>query len=120
MVAWVSVEALLLYIIVFISLFLSLMAVVYAYRLSRITGLFSAWILLIAALALTALEDIAFFGSVVFVSYSKLETQVQTYTWGSFLFEFLILVCIPLLFFSSMYRLHHIFRLQKSGERQSG
>jgi len=114
MVAWVAVEVTMLYFIVALSLVLSVLAVIFAFRLSKITGLFGAWALLIAGLALTAFEDFAYFGSVIFVTYSKVETLVETYTWGSWLFAGLILIAIPALFFSSMYELHIIFRAQRS------
>ncbi|MGH9921039.1 MAG: hypothetical protein ACRD6W_19495 [Nitrososphaerales archaeon] len=110
MVAWVTLEVALLYAIVVASFALSLLAVAFAYRLSRITGLFGAWSLLIAGLGLTAFEDFAYFGSVIFVSYGKVETIVEGYTWGTFIFAGLILLAIPILFFGSMYKLHSIFR----------
>ena len=114
MTDWFPTEAALLYAMVVVSLALSVLAVVFAFRLSRITGLFGAWSLLIVGLALTAFEDLAYFSSVVFVTYSKVITLVQSYTWGSFLFAGLILLAIPAAFFGSMYKLHHIFRAQKA------
>jgi hypothetical protein len=84
--------------------------VVFAYRLSRLTGIFAAWGFLIAALALTSFEDFAFFSSVIFVSYKNVETTVESYNIGSFLFVVLILVAIPGLFFVSMYKLHGLFK----------
>jgi hypothetical protein len=114
MVASVEVEVAALYTIVVVSLALSVLAVFFAYRLSRTTGLFGAWTLLIAGLALTAFEDFAYFGSVVFVSYSKVEVLVEGYTAGSWLFAGLILIAIPALFFASMFRLHSIFTAQKA------
>jgi hypothetical protein len=113
----VTLEAALLYSIVVASFGLSLLAVAFAYRVSRLTGLFSAWALLIAALVLTAFEDFAYFGSVIFVSYSKVETLVEGYSWGTFIFAGLILIAIPALFFCSMYKLHSVFELQKSRSR---
>ena len=114
MVAWVTLEVALLYTIVAVSFAVSLLAVVFAYRLSRVTGLFGAWALLIAGLGLTAFEDFAYFGSVIFVGYSRVETIVQGYSWGTFLFAGLILIAIPALFFSSMFKLHTIFKAQKN------
>jgi hypothetical protein len=114
MAAWVPVEVAALYTIVVVSFALSILAVAFAYRLSRTTGLFGAWALLIAGLALTAFEDFAYFGSVVFVSYSKVEVLVEGYSWGTFLFAGLILIAIPALFFASMFRLHSIFKAQKA------
>lgn len=114
MVSLLEVETVMLYLIVVASFVLSVMAVVFAYRLSRITGLFSAWTMLIAGLGLTAFEDFAFFGSVIFVSYDKVEAIVQGYTWGSFLFALLILVAIPALFFLSMFRMHSTFRAHRN------
>jgi hypothetical protein len=102
-----------LYGIVVASFAFSIMAVVFAYRLSRITGLFSAWVMLIIGLGLTAFEDFAYFGSVIFVGYSKVETLVQGYTLGTFIFAGLILLAIPALFFASMFKMHAIFRAQK-------
>jgi hypothetical protein len=96
------------------SFVLSLLAVVFAYRLSRITGLFRAWAFLIGGLALTTFEDFAYFGSVIFVSYSKVLSTVETFTFGTFLFAAVILVGIPGLFFASMYKLHGLFKAQRN------
>lgn len=112
MIAWVTFEVALLYTIVVASLAVSLLAVTFAFRLSRVTGLFGAWALLIAGLGLTAFEDFAYFGSVIFVSYGRVETIVEGYSWGTFLFAGLILLAIPALFFSAMYKLHSIFKAQ--------
>jgi hypothetical protein len=114
--AWLALEVASIYAIVVVSLFLSLLAIAFAYRLSRITGLFSAWVLLIAGLALTSFEDFAFFSSVIFVGYGKVQALVETYTWGSFLFILLILIGIPLLFALSMYKLHALFRAQRKSD----
>jgi len=114
----VFLEVALLYGIVVASFGLSLLAVAYAYRLSRITGLFGAWTLLMAGLALTAFEDFAYFGSVIFVSYSKVETIVEGYNWGTFIFAGLILLAIPALFFASMYKLHSIFRARNRASQE--
>ncbi len=110
---WVTIGVAALYAIVVLSFACSILAVLFAYRLSRITGLFGAWLLMIAALALTAFEDFAYFGSVVLVSYSKVQGTVETFTPGSFLFAALILVAIPGLFFGAMYKLHGMFKSQK-------
>lgn len=107
------IEAAVLYGMVVISLGLSVLAVAFAFRLSRITGLFGAWSLLIVGLGLTVFEDLAYFSSVVFVSHSELIKLVQTYSAGSFFFAGLILLAIPAAFFGSMYKLHHIFRAQR-------
>jgi hypothetical protein len=115
MLTWVGFEAALLYTIVIISFVMSLLAVVFAYMLSRMTGLFRAWILLIGALVLTAFEDFAYLGSVVFAGYGKVESIAGAYTWGSFLFSGLILVGIPAMFFGSMYKLHSLFRGRGAG-----
>lgn len=120
MVAWVTFEVALLYAIVAASFVLSLLAVAFAYRVSRITGLFGAWALLIGGLVLTAFEDFAYFGSVIFVSYTKVETIVEGYSWGTFIFAGLILLAIPALFFCSMYKLHSVFKAQKSRSAQTG
>lgn len=119
--SWVAFEAILLYLIVILSLVISILAVFFAYRLSRITGLFGALSLLIAGLALTAFEDFVYFGSVIFASYAKVETAVQGYSLGTFLFSGIVLLGIPCLFFASMYKLHGIFKAQsKAGETPSG
>lgn len=112
MVEWVTIEALTIYVIVVLSFAFSLLAVYFAYRLSRITGRFGAWTLLIAGLALTAFEDFAYFGSVVFSSYASVVKAVEGYTWVSFLLVVLILLAIPALFFGAMYRLHGLFKTQ--------
>ena len=91
----------------------------FAYRLSRTTGSLPLRALLIAGLALTAFEDHAYFGSVVFVSYSRVETLVQGYAWGMFLFAGLILLAIPALFFGSMFKLHAIFKAQKDESEEA-
>jgi hypothetical protein len=109
-VTWVPFEAGLLYTIVAISFVMSILAVTFAYLLSRMTGLFRAWALLIGALVLSAFEDFAYFGSVVFVGYGRVESIVEGYSWGSFLFAGLILVAIPAMFFGSMYKLHSLFK----------
>ncbi len=107
-----------LYVIVILSFALSLLAVTFAYRLSRVTGLFGAWALLIGGLALTAFEDFAYFGSVIFVSYNRVETTVESFNAGTMLFAILILLGIPSLFFFSMYKLHGLFKAlnKKSNE----
>lgn len=114
MVPDIALEVAALYSIVIVSFALSILSVLFAYRLSRITGLFSAWTLLIAGLALTAFEDFAFFGSVIFVGYGKVQTIVEGYTWSSFFFALLILVGIPTLFFLSMFTMHSTFRAHKT------
>lgn len=110
MASWVPLEALGLYALVISSFVFSVLAVLFAYRLSRVTGLFGAWALLIAGLILTAFEDFAFFGSVVFVSFSKVEANVANYSISTALFAMLILMGIPALFFTSMYKLNGLFR----------
>jgi hypothetical protein len=110
MESWVPLAAIGLYALVVFSFALSLMAVLFAYRLSRVTGRFGAWSLLIAGLALTAFEDFLFFGSIVFVSFHQVETTVETYTLGSVLIAVIVLAAIPALFFSSMYKLNQLFR----------
>ena len=110
--SWVPLAAVGLYAIVILSFVLSLLSVIFAYRLSRITGLFSAWALLIGGLALTAFEDFAYFGSVIFVSYSKVLTTLETFTPGTVLIAVLVLVAIPALFFGAMYKLHGLFKAQ--------
>jgi hypothetical protein len=108
--SWVTVGVFGLYAIVILSFALSLLAVIFAYRLSRITGLFSAWALLIGGLALTAFEDFAYFGSVIFVSYSQVEKNVEGFTFGTVLIALIVLVGIPGLFFSAMYKLNGLFK----------
>ena len=107
-----------LYVIVIVSFVFSLLAVIYACRLSRVTGLFGAWALLIGGLVITAFEDFAYFGSVIFVSYSKVETTVESFNIGTMLFAILILLGIPAMFFFSMYKLHGLFKNlhKKSGD----
>jgi hypothetical protein len=95
------------------SFALSILAVFYAFRLSRITGLFGAWTLLIWGLALTGFEDFASFGSVIFLSYSRVENMVSNLSLGSFLFEALILIAPPAFFFGAMYKLHGMFKAQR-------
>jgi hypothetical protein len=116
--SWVPLEAVALYAIVALSFALSLLAVIFAYKLSRITGLFSAWALLIGGLALTAFEDFAYFGSVIFVSYSKVLVTVEAFTFGTFLIAALVLVAIPALFFGAMYKLHSLFAAQRKKPSQ--
>jgi hypothetical protein len=110
---WTLAGVIGIYTIVVLSLILSVLAVFYAYRLSRITGLFSAWTLLIAGLILTSFEDFAYFGTVIFVSYSKVESQAEAFTPGSFSFLTLILICIPALFFGAMFQLYAMFKSQQ-------
>ncbi len=114
---WTSIGVVGLYTVVVASLVLSILAVLFAYRLSRITGFFSAWTLLIAGLILTSFEDFAYFGTVIFVSYNAVRSEVEAFTPGSFSFLTLILVCIPAMFFGAMYQLHGMFKAQqeKSG-----
>jgi hypothetical protein len=111
--AFVSLGIVALYLIVVSSFALSVLAVIFAYRLSRVTGLFGAWALLIGGLAITAFEDFAYFGSVIFVGYSKVQATVETFSIGTFIFAALILLGIPALFFTSMYKLHGLFRATK-------
>jgi hypothetical protein len=111
--AWVPIVAAGLYAIVITSFAFSILAVVYAYRLSRITGLFSAWLLLIGGLAITAFEDFAYFGAVVFAGYSKVLIAAEAATFGSILIALLFLVAIPSLFFGAMYKLHVLFKDQR-------
>lgn len=101
-----------LYAIVVASLVLSILSVFYAYRLSRITGLFSAWTLLIAGLILTTFEDFAYFGIVIFANYDSVTNQVEAFTPGNFSFLTLILICIPAMFFGAMYQLYGMFKSQ--------
>ncbi len=110
---WLSVEAYGVYAIVIVSFSLSILAVLFAFRLSRITGLFGAWTLLIWGLALNGFEDFASFGSVIFVSYTKVQDTVATFTMGGYLFEALILIAPPAFFFGAMYKLHGMFKSQK-------
>jgi hypothetical protein len=105
-----------LYAMVIASFALSILAVFYAFRLSRITGLFGAWTLLIWGLALTGFEDFASFGSVIFLSYNRIEVMVASLSLASFFFEALILIAPPAFFFGAMYKLHGMFKSQK--ERQ--
>jgi hypothetical protein len=110
---WMSIGAVGVYAIVVLSFALSILAVFFALRLSRITGLFGAWTLLIWGLALTGFEDFASFGSVIFLSYNKVQSIVATFTLASFLFEALILIAPPAFFFGAMYKLHGMFKSQK-------
>jgi hypothetical protein len=118
--SWVPAAAVGLYALVVVSFLLSIMAVLFAYRLSRTTGLFGAWALLIAGLALTSFEDFAFFGSIVFVSFSRVEATVEGYTVGTVLFAVIILFGIPALFFSSMYKLNALFRALNANNSRDG
>jgi hypothetical protein len=104
------------YAIVITSFALSILAVYYAFRLSRITGLFGAWTFLIWGLALTGFEDFASFGSVIFLGYNRVVNVAATFSLAGFLFEALILIAPPAFFFGAMYKLHGMFRSQK--ERQ--
>jgi hypothetical protein len=104
------------YAIVLLSFALSILAVFFAFRLSRITGLFGAWTLLIWGLALTGFEDFASFGSVIFLSYSKVQNVVANLSLASFLFEALILIAPPAFFFGAMYKLHGMFKAQKENQ----
>jgi hypothetical protein len=110
----VSILALGLYAIVILSIALSLLAVIFAYRLSKITGLFGAWTMLIAALALTAIEDFFFSGSVIFSGYSKVQNLVEKGTADTFVFTGLFLLAIPALYFGAMYLLYGMFKSQSS------
>jgi hypothetical protein len=118
-ITWISLGLAGLYIIVFCSLTLSLAAVFYAFRLSRITGLFSAWTLLIAGLILTCFTYFAYFGSVIFEQYYEVRATVEGFTPGSFSLLVLILVCTPALFFGAMYQLHGMFKTQKESASES-
>jgi hypothetical protein len=110
---WTFIGTIGVYAIVSLSFALSILAVFFAFRLSRITGLFGAWTLLIWGLALTGFEDFASFGSVIFLSYNKVQNTVATFTLASFLFEALILIAPPAFFFGAMYKLHGMFKSQK-------
>src|SRR5487761_1409752 len=110
---WVSIGAVGVYTIVLVSFSLSILAVFFAFRLSRITGLFGAWTLLIWGLSLMGFEDFASFGSVIFLSYNRVENVVATFSLASFLFEALILIAPPAFFFGAMYKLHGMFKSQK-------
>ena len=116
---WTSFGIAGLYSIVLASLALSILAVIYAYRLSRITGLFSAWTLLIAGLILTSFEDFAYFGTVIFVNFNSLRSEVDAFTVGSFSYLTLVLICIPALFFGAMYQLNGMFRAQQEKAQSS-
>ena len=116
---WLSIGVVGVYAIVILSFALSIFAVFFAFRLSRITGLFGAWTLLIWGLALMGFEDFASFGSVIFVNYNRVQNVVATFTLASFLFEALILIAPPAFFFGAMYKLHGMFKSQKEKQAAS-
>ncbi len=97
-----------IYALVVFSAVFSIGTVYFAYRLSRITGRFGAWTLMITALILVMVENLFFSGSVVLAGPAALENSVSSLAIVTMPLEVVIVLGIPLLFFAAMYKLYRI------------
>ena len=101
------------YIILAVDMVLSLGAVYFAYRLTRITGLFRAWALMIVAVAIVAYDVIASFFGFLMLSVTTVTTlEAALEALGPLKYTADVapgtLLCMVL--FACMYEMHGIMR----------
>ena len=83
----------------------------YAYRLTKLTGAFGAWVLMITALVVLSSHSITeLLQMAVGVPFAQMVTSTDGMTVSSFIASNFSEILLPALLFSAMYQLHGKFR----------
>jgi hypothetical protein len=94
----------------------AIIAAYYAYRITRLVGVFWAWLLIIAALALSAYRAITSVGPISFIP-TKLDASALTqFGTGEIVLSEIINLSVAVLFAAGMYGLYGIFRGQRGAD----
>jgi hypothetical protein len=96
---------------------LTIVAAYYAYRITRIVGVFWAWAFIVAASALSAFRAISSVGPVSFVPTKLVGPTLNEFSTGAIVFSEIINLSAAVLFAAGMYGLYRIFRGKKRDER---
>jgi hypothetical protein len=99
------------YAYVTLVVFLFVGAVVYGYRVTRITGTFRGWLLLIGAIALAAASSVfTYFQILFFDSFAQVTAIVEASTPLDFLLSSFYEIALGLMLFFGMFELFRVFR----------
>src|SRR5438552_3929907 len=100
-----------LYTYVIIDLLRDIGAVIYAYRLTKITGAFRGWVLVIVAIAVFTLQNfISIIETMVFFPAEQLTKLIQSIGIGSFVFSSILAMSLSLCLFFAMFELYKTFK----------
>jgi hypothetical protein len=105
------------YVEIFIELALSAGAVAYAYRLSKLTGRFGAWTLIIVGLVLLTFQNVNSLWTILTLPQNQLASLVQQFNAYSLAISAAFSIGVPGVFFFAMMKLYQSFAAQKPKER---
>jgi hypothetical protein len=95
----------------FLELALDVLAVVYAYRLTKITGTFRGWLLMILAVVLITVQGSASIVSLIlFFPESQLESLIASVGTGALIQGAIIGVALSASLFGAMFELYRTFK----------
>ena len=99
------------YAYVTLVVFLFVGAAVYGYRVTRITGTFRGWLLLIGAIALAAASSVLTYFQILFLeSFAQVTAIVKASTPLDFLLSSFYEIALALMLFFGMFELFRVFR----------
>ncbi len=110
------------YVEIFVELSLSAAAVYYAYRLTRLTGTFGAWTLIIVGLVLMTLQNVNSLSTLLTLPEAQLVALIQQLGIASLAISAIFSIGIPAIFFLAMRKLYKSFEGQlksRKGQTQS-
>jgi hypothetical protein len=114
----VSLEVTYVYAYTLLELLLDIGAVYFAYRLTRITGAFRGWVLMIAAVVLITFQSTSSILTLaLFFPESQLESLIQSIGTGTFIVSSLIGMLVSITLFLAMFELFRTFNRVKATQQ---